>query len=118
MELVHSDIIGTIKVPLINKVRYVLTFIEHHSQYPKCYFITNKESKMILEYFKEYKAWSENITEKQIKVLWIDGGHEYINTLLDTYLKANSIEYQYTVPYTPQQNGIAEYFNWMVIEWT
>ena len=31
MELVHSDIMGPIKVPSINKARYVLTFIEHRS---------------------------------------------------------------------------------------
>ena len=73
---------------------------------------------MILECFQAYKAWSENITEKRIKVLRTDGGCEYINTLLDTYLKANGIEHQHMVPYTPQQNRIAERFNRTVIERT
>ena len=69
MELVHSDLIGPIKVLSINKARYVLTFIEHQSQYPKYYFLINKDSKTVLEHFKEYKIWAENITEKKIKIL-------------------------------------------------
>ena len=56
MELVHSDLIEPIKTPSINKLRYILTFIEHRSQYPKCYFLKNKDSQMVLKHFKEYKA--------------------------------------------------------------
>ena len=44
MELVHSDLIGPIKTPSINQARYVLTFIEHQSRYPKCYFLKNKDA--------------------------------------------------------------------------
>ena len=116
MELVHSDVIGPIRVPSINKARYILTFIEHRSRYPKCYFLENKEAQMVLKHFKEYKAWAENIMEKKIKILHTDGGREYINSPLDIYLKECGIEHQWTVPYTPQQNGIAECFNRTVIE--
>jgi len=63
MKLVHSDILRPIKVPSLNNARYVLTFIEHWSQYPKCYFLQNKDAESVLMYFKEYKAWAENITE-------------------------------------------------------
>ena len=118
MELVHSDIMGPIKVPSLNKSRYVLTFIEHRSRYPKCYFTTNKDAQTVLKHFKEYKVWAENITERKIKILRTDGGREYINTVLDEYLKENGIEHQHTVPYTPQQNGVAERFNRTVIERT
>ena len=111
MELVHSDIIGPIRVPSINKSRYVLTFIEHRSRYPKCYFTKAKDASTILKHFKQYKAWAENITERKIKILRTDGGGEYLNADMQAYLKECGIEHQHTVPYTPQQNGIAERFN-------
>jgi transposase InsO family protein len=118
MELVHSDLIGPIRVPSINRARYVLTFIEHRSRYPKCYFLMSKDSEVVLERFKEYKAWAENITERKIKVLRTDGGREYINMHMKAYLTGHGIEHQHTVPYTPQQNGIAERFNRTVMERT
>jgi hypothetical protein len=118
MELVHSDILGPIKVPSLNKARYVLIFIEHRSRYPKCYFLRNKSAETILKHFKEYKAWAENITGQKIKILRTDGGGEYINLQMTAFLKENGIEHQHTVPYTPQQNGIAERFNRTVIERT
>src|SRR5271170_468109 len=118
MELVHSDIIGPIRIPSINKSRYILTFIEHRSRYPKCYFTKTKDASTILGHFKEYKAWAENITERKIKILRTDGGGEYLNVEMRAYLKEHGIEHQHTVPYTPQQNGIAERFNRTLIERT
>ena len=111
MELVHSDLIGPIRIPSINKARYVLTFIEHRSQYLKCYFLKSKDVYVVLEHFKEYKIWAENITERKIKILRTDGGREYLNAQMEIYLKETGIEHQHTIPYTPQQNGIAECFN-------
>ena len=118
MELVHSDLLGPIRAPSLNKSRYVLTFIEHQSRYPKCYFLQNKEAATVLHFFKEYKAWVENIMGKTIKILQTDGGHEYVNELMDDYLKGCGIEHQHTVPYTPQQNGIAKCFNRTMMEHT
>ena len=69
MELVHSDLIGPIRIPSINKARYVLMFIEHRSQYPKCYFLKSKDAHIVLEHFKEYKIWVENIIERKIKII-------------------------------------------------
>ena len=70
----------------------------------------------MLMYFKEYKAWVENITEQMIKILHTDGGGEYINIQMKVYLKENGIEHQHTIPYTLQQNGITEYFNRTMVE--
>ena len=55
IKLVYSNLIRPIRVPSINKARYVLMFIEHRSQYPKYYFLKSKDTHIVLEYFKEYK---------------------------------------------------------------
>ena len=56
MTLVHSDILGPIRVPSLIGSRYVLTFIEDISHFPKTYYLKTKEGSIILEKFKEYKA--------------------------------------------------------------
>ena len=111
MELVHCDILGPIRVPSIIGSRYVLTFIEDKSHFPKSYYLKNKEGSSILEKFKEYKAWAENLIGKKIKILRTDRGKEYCNNAMTVYLEQCGIEHQKTIPYTPQQNGVTERFN-------
>ena len=56
MILVHSDILGPIRVPSIIGSRYILIFIENISYFPKSYYLKIKEGSTILEKFKEYKV--------------------------------------------------------------
>src|SRR5579871_4117773 len=116
MILVHSDILGPIRVPSIISSRYVLIFIKDTSHFPKSYYLKTKEGSTVLEKFKKYKVWAENITGKKIKILRIDGGGEYMNKAFIQYLEEQSIEHQRTVPYTPQQNRVAERFNRTAME--
>src|SRR5579871_3822923 len=118
MELVHSDLLGPIRIPSIAGSRYVLTFIEGKSHFPKCYYLKTKEGNVVLEKFKEYKTWPENVTGKRIKILRTDGGGEYVNNAMSKYLEEYGIEHQRTVPYTPQQNGVSERFNRTAMEKT
>ncbi|CAI7851415.1 unnamed protein product [Closterium sp. NIES-54] len=45
------------------------------------------------------------------KVIRIDNGGEFIGTDFQAVLKKKGIQHQLTVPYNPQQNGVAERFN-------
>src|SRR5579871_2273066 len=106
MILVHSDILGPIRVPSIIDSRYVFKFITDTSHFPKSYYLKTKEGSTVLEKFKEYKAWAKNVTGKKIKILRTDGGGEYVNKTFTQYLKEYSIEHQRTVLYISQQNRV------------
>jgi transposase InsO family protein len=41
-------------------------------------------------------------------VLRTDSGGEYTLGIMDDFCKENGIVHHYTLPYTPQQNGVAE----------
>ena len=69
MELVHSDICGPMQTMSISGARYIITFIDHYSQYPQCYFLSMKDGQAALDAFVEYKAWAENQTGQSIKTL-------------------------------------------------
>jgi hypothetical protein len=52
--------------------------------------------------------YGENLTGNRVKYLHSDGGGEYINTFLFTFCDGRGIVHEFTVPYTPQHNGIPE----------
>jgi transposase InsO family protein len=50
----------------------------------------------------------ENKINTKIKALRTDRGREYLSEQFKTFYDENGIARQLTIPYTPQQNGIAE----------
>lgn len=58
----------------------------------------------------------ERQTGKSIKVLRSDNGTEYINSTMNKYLESKGIQHQKSIPYTPEQMGIAERNNRTVVE--
>ncbi|CAI7847162.1 unnamed protein product, partial [Closterium sp. NIES-54] len=47
----------------------------------------------------------------KVKVIRTDNGGEFISANFEAVLKKKGIQHQLTVPYNPQQNGVAERFN-------
>ena len=45
---------------------------------------------------------------RKIKILGIDNGGEYVNRNVQTLCSEVGIQLQHTIPYTPQQNRVAE----------
>jgi transposase InsO family protein len=61
-----------------------------------------------LNYFKTYKAKTENQLERKIKRLWSDRGGEYFSNAFDEFCVEHGIVHERTSPYSPQSNEIAE----------
>lgn len=114
LEIVHTDVCGPMRHASWSNKKYFVTFIDDYSRWCEVYFIRNKSD--VLTVFKEYKAEMENFTGKRIKALQSDNGREYVNSEFDTYLKKCGIKRRLTVPYTPQQNGVAERKNRTLVE--
>ena len=60
------------------------------------------------ERFKEFRNEVEKQLRRSIKSLRSDRGGEYLSQAFLDYLKDNGILSQWTPPYTPQHNGVAE----------
>lgn len=114
LDLIHSDVCGPFQVDSPSGNRYVVTFIDDYSRYTVLYLIRHKSEVKIR--FREYV---ENVKTKfgvKPKKLRSDNGGEYIDKELQDYLKSEGIEFQHTVAYTPQQNGVAERKNRYLVE--
>ena len=68
------------------------------------------------ERFKEFKALVENIFEKKIKILRSDNGGEFTSNEFNDFCKEVGIKRELTIPYNPQQNGVAEGKNRSIME--
>jgi hypothetical protein len=74
LELVHSDVFGSVIVPSLGRSLYYISFIDAFSRKTWIYFPSKKLK--VFEKFKEVKSLVENQTDKMIKVLKIDNGGE------------------------------------------
>ena len=100
----------------MNGPRYVFTFIDDFSRYTWVFFIKKKYE--VCEKFTDLKALIENASGQKIKILRSDKGGEYVNNDLLHICSQSGIQVQHSVPYTPQQNGIAERNNRSLKEMT
>ena len=71
-----------------------------------------------MERFIEFKTFVENSYGRKIKSLRSDNGGEYIKSELLQIYDKYGIQIQHSIPYTPQQNGVAETKNWALKEMT
>ena len=53
----------------------------------------------------------ENQSGKKLKTFRTDNGGEYVSTEFKEFCSQKGIRRQFTAPYTPAQNGIAERMN-------
>src|SRR5215470_10051652 len=110
----HSDICGPMHTRTSGRRRFFITFIDDYSHKAFVYFLSAKNEALVK--FKEFKAYTENVTGWRIKSFRSDNGREYINHPFEQYLTAYGIQHQTSAPYTPQQNGVAERFNRTIVE--
>ena len=115
LELVHSDLCGPIEPTSFGGCIYFILFIDDCTRMTYIYGLKGKSSKHVLEKFKEFKAEVENQTGRTIKRLRTDGGGEY-EKLMGAHLKGSGIIHETTVPYSPEQNGVAERATRTIVE--
>jgi hypothetical protein len=116
LDLIHSDICGPMSMPSLSGCLYYVIFIDDFSRKSWIYFLKAKNE--TFSKFLEFKALIENQTGKHIRALRTDNGGEFESHHFDDFCKEAGIKRQLTVPYNPQQNGIAERKNRTICEAT
>ena len=112
--VIHSDVCGKIETKSLSGAEYFVTFIDDKSRYVWVYVMKHKSE--VLEKFKEWKAIVENSIGMKVKTFRSDNGGEYTSREFKDYLKKEGIHHEFTIPKTPQQNGVAERMNRTLVE--
>ncbi len=106
---IFSDVHGPLPVCSQCGHSYWVTFIDDYSCFPAVYFIAKKSD--VFEAFRKFKAWAENVTGQQIRILCDDKGGEYIGGDFDDFPAEAGIRWEHSIQDTPQQLGVAEHMN-------
>ncbi|KAK1417487.1 hypothetical protein QVD17_26616 [Tagetes erecta] len=109
LELIHTDVYGPTSVSSVGGSHYYVTFIDDSTRKVWVYFLKNKSD--VFYTFKKWKTAVELETDLKVKCLKSDNGGEYVSKEFRDYCAENGIRMIYTVPGTPQQNGVAERMN-------
>ena len=112
--LVHTDVCGPMSVVSIGGASYFTIFIDDWSRATFLYLLKRKSD--VLDAFKQFEAWATTTMGKKLKILRSDNGGEYISGAFNSLCLEKGIQRQFTVPYTPQQNGVAERANRTLVE--
>ncbi|MCO5548699.1 hypothetical protein L7F22_002158 [Adiantum nelumboides] len=114
LQLVHSDVCGPMRTPSVGNSLYFVTFIDDFSRF--CWVYPLKEKSDVFAVFQHYVSMVENETGCKVQTLRTDRGGEYMSGAFKDFLEKKGIKHQCTMPYTPQQNGVAERKNRSLME--
>ncbi|MCO5572069.1 hypothetical protein L7F22_025820 [Adiantum nelumboides] len=106
LQLIQSDVCGPMKTPSVGNSLYFVTFIDYFSRF--CWVYPLKANSSVFAIFQHYVVMVENETGCKLQTLCTDRGSEYISSAFKEFLEKKGIKHQCTMPYAPQQNGVAE----------
>jgi transposase InsO family protein len=106
LQLVHSDIAGPFRTRSLGGSLYFITFIDDFSKKTWVYFLNSKSE--CFQTFRSFHQEVEKTTGQKLLILRTDNGGEYTSKEFSSYCSKRGIKRQFSQPYTPQHNGVAE----------
>ncbi|GJT96121.1 putative ribonuclease H-like domain-containing protein [Tanacetum coccineum] len=114
LHLLHMDLFGPTFVKSLMKKMYCLVVTDDYSRFTWVFFLATKDETSGI--FKSFITGIENLVDHKVKVIRCDNRTEFKNREMNQFCKKKGILRQYSVARTPQQNGVAERRNTMLIE--
>ena len=123
LEIIHTDICGPFDVPSFGGEKYFITFIDDFSRFGHVYLLHEKSQSV--NALEVYINEVERQLERKVKIIRSDRGGEYYGKYNESgqnpgpfakFLEKHGICAQYTMPRTPEQNGVAERRNRTLME--
>src|ERR1044071_175395 len=114
LQLLHMDLFGPVKIMSLGKKKYCLVIIDDYSRFTWVFFLFSKDE--AAEIIKFFILQVEKQYSLPVKTIRSDNGTEFRNKTLDEFCLSKGIIRQYSVPRTPEQNGVVERKNRTLIE--
>nr|GEX71518.1 hypothetical protein [Tanacetum cinerariifolium] len=110
----HMDLFRPTFVKILNKKSYCLVITDDYSRFTWVFFLATKDETSLI--LKTFITGLENQLSLIVKVIRSDNGTEFKNSDLNQFCRLKGIKREFSVPRTPQQNGIADRKNRTLIE--
>ena len=108
------DLFEPVKVMSLGKKKYCLVIIDDYSRFTWTFFLFSKDE--AAEVIKFFILQAEKQYSLPVKVIRSDNGTEFRNKNLDDFCMSKGIVRHYSIPRTPEQNGVVERKNKTLIE--
>nr|GEX18894.1 putative ribonuclease H-like domain-containing protein [Tanacetum cinerariifolium] len=110
----HMDLFGPTFVKSLSKKSYCLVITDDYSRFSWVFFLASKDETAPV--LKTFIIGLENLFSLKVKIIRCDNETEFKNFDLSQFCGLKGIKREFSVPRTPQQNGIAERKNRTLIE--
>lgn len=97
-----------------SRAEYFLSFVDDKMRYVWIYILRRKDQ--VFEKFREWKTMIEKSTGRRLKTFRTDNGVEFTSKEFESYLKAEGVRHELTIPNNPEQNGVAKCMNRTLVE--
>lgn len=113
-DMTFSNVWGPSQTTGINGIRYFVSFTDAKSRYTVIYFMKKKSETE--EKIKQYTVYIKTQAGKTVKCYRLNNGGKYIGASVKKFLADEGIRCEFTAAYSPQQNGVSERLNRMLVE--
>ncbi|KAD7477395.1 hypothetical protein E3N88_00531 [Mikania micrantha] len=114
LQVLHMDLFGPVRIMSMAKKKYCLVIVDDYSRFVWTFFLHSKDkaAKSIIHFV----LYVEKQYSLPVKCVRSDNGTEFRNHILDEFYLSKGIKRQYSIPRTPEQNGVVERKNRTLIE--
>jgi transposase InsO family protein len=116
LEMLHMDLFGPVAYISIDGNKYSLVIVDDYSRFTWVLFLQDKSETQ--EVLKKFLRRAQNKFDAKVKKIRSDNDTKFKNTQVDDFLDEEGIKYEFSAPYTPQQNGVGKRKNRTLIEMT
>ena len=114
LELLHMDLFGPSSYTSLGGKKYGLVIVDDYSRYTWVFFLRSKDETQ--ETFITFAKQVQRQFKQDILMIRSDNGSEFKNYTVQDFVENEGIVHQFSAPYTPQQNGVAERKNRTLME--
>lgn len=109
---IHSDIWGPYRTCSLGGHIYFISLIDDHTR--KSWLICLQSRKDLYKFVNEWMKVVELDSGEKVTLFRCDNAKEYQK--FEQLVRSEGIQMEYTTPYTPEQNGVAERFNRTIVQ--
>ncbi|KAD5318271.1 hypothetical protein E3N88_18217 [Mikania micrantha] len=114
LQMLHMDLFGPVRIMSLAKKKYCLVIVDDYSRFVWTFFLHSKDE--VAKSIIHFVLYVEKQYSLPVKCVRSDNGTEFRNHILDEFYLSKGIKRQYSIPRTPEQNGVVERKNRTLIE--
>jgi transposase InsO family protein len=114
LEMLHMDLFSPITYISIEGNKYGIIIVDDYSHFTWVFFLLDKSETQ--EVLNKFLKRAQNKFDVKVRKIRSVNRTEFKNTQVEDYLDQESIKLEFSAPYTPQQNRMAERKNKILIE--